>query len=71
MDERTWPGVELLSFDLAALENIRGQGLQDSFLPQVKSQGFHVPDQPALPVTHRRRGVRPACPRSSENGASL
>jgi hypothetical protein len=31
-------GVELLPFDLAALENLSGEGLQDGFLPQVKSQ---------------------------------
>lgn len=44
-------GVELLAFDLAALENIGGQGLKDSFLLEPESQGFHMTDQPALPVT--------------------
>jgi hypothetical protein len=46
-------GVKLLAFDLAAFENIGGQGLKDSFLLEVESQSFHATDQPALPVTHR------------------
>jgi hypothetical protein len=46
------PGVEILPLDLAALQYIGGESLQDGFLTEVKSQRFHVPDQAALPVTH-------------------
>ena len=45
-------GVELLAFDLAALEDVGGQGLQDGFLLKVEAECFHVADQAALPVTH-------------------
>jgi hypothetical protein len=64
-------GIELLPFDFAALENIRGKRLQDSFLLEIKSQRFHVPDQAALPVTDGGKGLGEVCPRSSGTGANL
>ena len=41
-------GVELFPFDLATLEHIGGQGLQDGFLAEIESEGFHVANQPPL-----------------------
>ena len=57
-------GVELLAFDLAALENIGGQSLQNGFLPKVEAERLHVSDQPALPVTDggQRLGKLPLVP---------
>jgi len=37
MDERTCPASSFSPFDLAALENIRGKGFEDAFLPQFQS----------------------------------
>src|SRR5437016_13611301 len=36
--------VELFAFDIAALENICGQGLQYSFLAEIEAQSSHVAD---------------------------
>src|SRR3990172_1111860 len=44
---------ELFSLDLAALENVFSQGPQNRFLAELEAEGFHAPDQPALPVAHR------------------
>jgi hypothetical protein len=42
--------VEFLPLDFAALENIRSESLQDSFLLKNKAQRFHMSDEAALPV---------------------
>src|SRR5262249_15832804 len=44
--------VELLPFDLAALEDLGSEGLEDSFLPKVESEGLHVAHEPALFVSN-------------------
>ena len=46
-------GVELLAFDFAGLQNVFGQRFEDGFLLKTKAEAFHVPDEPALPVTDR------------------
>src|ERR1700735_282182 len=43
-------GIELLAFDLAALEHVGGQRLQHGFLAEVEPEGFHVADQLRVPV---------------------
>ena len=45
--------VENLALDLACLENVLGQGLQDGFRPQLKAKALHTPDQSPLPMAHR------------------
>ena len=44
--------VQFLALDLAAFENIFGQGLQHCFLLQLEAEALHAANQPALPVTH-------------------
>src|ERR1700722_4920292 len=44
-------GVEFLSLDFTALENILCQSLKDALLGGVKSEGLHMADQPALLVS--------------------
>jgi hypothetical protein len=46
-------GVQLLPFDLAALENVGGEGFEDGLPAQVQSQRLHVPNRAALTVTYR------------------
>src|SRR6185437_999410 len=45
--------IQLLAFDLAALENVGGQRLEHGFLLEMEPERLHVPDQAALPVTDR------------------
>src|ERR1700736_5171703 len=45
--------VQFLPFDLAALEDIRRECLQDGFPLQVESQSLHMADQAALAMTNR------------------
>src|SRR5436305_3438746 len=42
--------VERLPFDLAALDHVAGQRLENGLLPKVEPERLHVPDEPALPV---------------------
>ena len=44
--------VEMLAFDLAALENVGRQRLQDGLLPEGESQSLHVTAEPSLPVAN-------------------
>ena len=53
MEERTCARVELFAFDFAALENVGGERLQDSFLLEVESERLHMADQAALPAADR------------------
>ncbi len=48
-------GVELFTFDLAALEHIGGQGLQYRFLAEIESQSPHMADEQPLAVTDLRQ----------------
>ena len=43
---------ELFPLDLAALEDVFGEGPQNRLLLELEAQGFHAADQPALPVAH-------------------
>ena len=61
-------GVQLLALDLAALEHVGGEGLQDGFLAEIESEGFHVTDQPALPVADRRERLAQTLPVPVEAG---
>ena len=45
--------VQFFHLDFAALENVGGERLEDSFLLEIESEGFHVADEPALTMTHR------------------
>jgi hypothetical protein len=52
-------GVEFLALYFTALEDIFCERLKDRLLAEVKSESFHVADQPALLVSDRseRLGV--------------
>jgi hypothetical protein len=50
-------GVKTLALDLAALENILSQSLQDGLLPGLKAESFHTAKQPALGVTNRGQAL--------------
>ncbi len=43
-------GVQFFALDFTALEHVRRECLQHRLLAEVESEGFHVADQPALPV---------------------
>ena len=60
-------GVQLLAFDLAGLEHVRGQGLQDGLLLEMEAKGLHVADQAALLVADARRAAPPSRSRSQWN----
>jgi len=61
--------VKLFPLDLAALQHIGGQGLQNGFLAQLESEGFHMANQPALAMTDIGETFSET-PRSSRTGAS-
>ena len=42
--------VQLFPLNVTGLKDIGGQRLENGFLTQIKSEGFHVACQPALPV---------------------
>lgn len=44
-------GVQLLTLDFTALDHIGGESLQYGLLTESEPEGFHVANQPALPVT--------------------
>src|SRR5579863_10398463 len=46
--------VEPFPFDLAALQHVGRQGLEDGFPPQPEPESLHVATQPALPVADCR-----------------
>ena len=45
--------IEMLALDLARLDHVFGQRLEDGLLAQREADGLHPPDQSPLPVTHR------------------
>src|SRR5262249_49262908 len=51
-------GVERLPFDLAALDHVAGQRLENRLLLKVETERLHVPDEPALPVADGGEGLR-------------
>jgi len=51
-------GVELLPFNLAALEHVSRERLQHGFLAEMKAQGLHVSGKPPLRVANRRETLR-------------
>ena len=57
MDERTWSASSSLALDLAGLEHVLGQGLEDGFLLHGESQSLHLADQPALLLPDRGQPV--------------
>ena len=52
--------IELLPFDLAALQDIGGQCSQYGFLAKVETEGLHVAREVALPMTNRSQKVSEA-----------
>ena len=53
--------VEDLTFDLARLEDILGQGLEHGLAAQREAKRLHAADQPALPVTHGGKRLPGLC----------
>src|SRR5262245_35631825 len=45
--------IELLALDLAALDDVRRQGLEDRLLPKLEPQSLHVTQEMALPMANR------------------
>ena len=50
--------VQCLALDVAALDDVFSEGLEDRLLLKRKPQGFHAAKQPALPMTDRNQRVR-------------
>ena len=47
--------IKHLALDLARLDDIHGQGLQDGFLAQLETERFHSADKTTLIMPHRRQ----------------
>jgi hypothetical protein len=50
--------VKDFALDLAGLDHVLGQGLQDGLIAQRKPERFHMADQPPLPMPDRGEGFR-------------
>ena len=50
--------VEDFALDLAGLEHVLGQGLEHGLRAKAKSERFHAPDQPPLPVADGGKRLR-------------
>src|SRR5688572_27758882 len=57
-------GIELLAFDLTALDHVLGEGAKNSLLFQPETERFHLADQSALQVPGggQRRRQAPRVP---------
>ncbi len=62
--------IQLFALDLAALENVGRQGLEDGFLPQVEPESLHMADEPALAMTDAGKSVGEPFPMPAECGQS-
>src|ERR1035441_9350130 len=44
--------IEHFAFNLARLQHVLRQGLENGFSPELKTQRLHAPDQASLSMTH-------------------
>ena len=51
IEERTCSRIQILTFDFAGLQNVKGQRLKFCFLLQGKAKRLHAPKQASLLVT--------------------
>ena len=57
-------GIQLLAFDLAALEHVLSQREENGFFPDFEAEGLHLSDHPSLqmPGCGQGRGQSPVSP---------